>query len=301
MRSPRRARWPTPSCAAPSACSRRPNASSRRAPTSSPARRSSPRPRPSCSTTASSSGIRITTTQMEARLSGIRASLTEGGSTNLISAGIILGSLVSAGAILLMPFMSGSGTSWSLGWFGAMVSPLILGVLVAAARATILRPYSPDEDLQLMRQSMGHVLYMHQVLVEEARSTHDRRLNERQERFDETRERVAQSFRQQLSLLTPSIASFVSAAQALGPEWSCAHLANLGAVERDAPGDLRRRDADRHPRGPALNPRAGAVPASRSRCSSRRTPSHGRVPSARSSRSSCGSSPPCRRATSASS
>jgi hypothetical protein len=58
------------------------------------------------------------------------------------------------------------------------------------------------------------------VLVEEARATHDRRLNERQERFDETRERVAQSFRQQLTLLEPSIAKFASAAQALGPEWT---------------------------------------------------------------------------------
>jgi DNA segregation ATPase FtsK/SpoIIIE, S-DNA-T family len=128
---------------------------------------------------------------------------------------------VSAGAILVMPFMAGSGSvSWSLGWFGAMISPLILAVVVAGARATVLRPYTPDEDYVFIRQSMGHVVYMHQVLVEEARSTHDRRLNERQDRFDETRERVAQSFRQQLGLLEPSISKFASAAQASGPEWS---------------------------------------------------------------------------------
>ncbi len=119
-----------------------------------------------------------------------------------------------------MPFMAGNGSAtWSIGWFSAMVSPLILAVLVAVARATILRPYSPDEDYGFIRQSMGHVLYMHQTLVEEARGTHDRRLNERQDRFDETRERVAQSFRQQLALLEPSIARYASAAHAVGPEW----------------------------------------------------------------------------------
>jgi hypothetical protein len=166
-------------------------------------------------------GMQITTAQMEARLIRIRASFTDGASTNLITAGIILGAVVSAAAILVMPFMAGSGgATWSLGWFGAMVAPLILAVLVAGARATVLRPYSPDEDYGFVRQSMGHVLYMHQVLVEEARSTHDRRLNERQDRFDETRERVAQSFRQQLALLEPSITKFSSAAQAIGPEWS---------------------------------------------------------------------------------
>src|SRR5262249_32252128 len=138
----------------------------------------------------------------------------------LITAGIILGSIVSAGAILVMPFVAGSGgSSWSLGWFAAMMSPLLLAILVAGARATILRPYSPDEDYQFIRQSMGYVLYMHQILVEEARSTHDRRLNERQDRFDETRERIAQSFRQQLAMLEPSIAKYASAAQAIGPEW----------------------------------------------------------------------------------
>ena len=67
---------------------------------------------------------------------------------------------------------------------------------------------------------MGHVLYMHQVLVEEARSTHDRRLNERQDRFDETRERVAQSFRQQLALLEPSIGKFTRRRRRCGPEWN---------------------------------------------------------------------------------
>src|SRR6187402_22732 len=74
-------------------------------------------------------GMRITTTQMEARLVRIRSSFTDGASTNLITAGIILGSVVSAGAILLMPFMAGGGSaSWSVGWFGAMISPLILAV-----------------------------------------------------------------------------------------------------------------------------------------------------------------------------
>ena len=166
-------------------------------------------------------GIRLTIAQMEARLIRIRSSFTDGASTSLISAGIILGSVVSAGAILMLPFMAGpGGASWNFGWFGAMVSPLILAMLVAGARATILRPYSPEEDYQLIRQDMGYVLYMHQVLVEEARGTHDRRLSERQDRFDETRERVAQSFRQQLALLEPSIATFASAAQAVGPEWA---------------------------------------------------------------------------------
>src|SRR5439155_5610352 len=70
-----------------------------------------------------------------------------------------------------------------------------------------------------IRQSMSHILYMHQVLVEEARSTYDRRLNERQERFDETKERIAQEFRQQLSLLEPGIARFSAEAATSGPEW----------------------------------------------------------------------------------
>ena len=166
-------------------------------------------------------GIRITIAQMEACLMRIRSSFAEGDSTHLITAGIILGSIFSAGAILLLPFMAGSGGgSWNFGWFGAMVSPLIVAILVAGARATVLRPYSSEEDYQFMRQHMGYVVYMHQILVEEARGTHDRRLNERQERFDETRERVAQSFRQQLALLEPSISGFASAAQVLGPEWT---------------------------------------------------------------------------------
>ena len=158
----------------------------------------------------------VTTAQMDAHLMRIKSSFMEGSSTNLITAGIILGSIASAGAILLMPFMAGTGgASWSFGWFAAMVSPLLLAILVAGTRATVLGPYSPDEDYRFIRQSMGYVLYMHQILVEEARSTHDRRLNERQERFDETRERVAQSFRQQLALLEPSIARFSTAAQVL--------------------------------------------------------------------------------------
>ena len=165
-------------------------------------------------------GMRITTAQMEARLVRIRSSFTDGSSSSLITAGIIVGSIIAAGSILVMPFVAGSGgSSWSLGWFGAMISPLLLAVIVAAARATIFRPYSPDEDFDFMRRSMSHLLYLHQILMEEARSTHDRRLNERQQRFDETRERVAQSFRQQLSLLSPSIASYASAAQTLAPEW----------------------------------------------------------------------------------
>jgi hypothetical protein len=179
-----------------------------------------PLPPPQLFDTDLLTGIRIATAQMEARLIRIRASFTDSASGNLISAGIILGGIVSAGAILLMPFVAGSGGSWSFGWFGAMLSPLLLAVMVAGARATILRPYSPDEDYQFIRQSMGHILFMHQVLVEEARSTYDRRLNERQDRFDETRERIAQSFRQQLALLEPTIASFSTAAQASGPEWT---------------------------------------------------------------------------------
>jgi DNA segregation ATPase FtsK/SpoIIIE, S-DNA-T family len=119
-----------------------------------------------------------------------------------------------------MPFVAGGGNgSLSVGWFGAMVSPLLLAILVAGARATILRPYSPDDDYHFIRESMGHILYMHQVLVEEARGTYDRRLNERQDRFEETRERIAQSFRQHLAMLEPTIAKFTTAAQAIGPEW----------------------------------------------------------------------------------
>jgi hypothetical protein len=166
-------------------------------------------------------GTRIVTAQMEASLIRIRSSLLEGSSSNLLTAGIILGAVVTVGAILAMPFVAGPGnSSWSFGWFGVMMSPLVVAVVIAVARATILRPYSPEEDYQFIRQSMAHVLYMHRLLVEEAQSTRDRRLSERQDRFDETRERIAQSFRQQLAMIEPSIASFASAAQALGPEWS---------------------------------------------------------------------------------
>jgi hypothetical protein len=165
-------------------------------------------------------GMRIITAQMEARLIRIRSSFADGSSSNLITAGIIVGAVIAAAAILVTPFVAGSGNgSLSFGWFGAMISPLVLAVMVAGARATILRPYSPDDDYAFIRQSMGHILYMHQVLVEEARSTFDRRLNERQERFEETKERISQSFRQHLALLEPTIAKFTNAAQASGPEW----------------------------------------------------------------------------------
>ena len=165
-------------------------------------------------------GLRITTAQMESRLIRIQAALTDGSSGNMITAGIILGAVVAAGAILLMPFVAGNGNpGLSIGWFGAMISPLVIAMMVAGARATFLRPYSPEADYLDIRQSMGHILYMHQVLIEEARTTFDRRLTEWQERYDENRERIAQSFRQQLTLLGPSLDKFNSAASAVGPEW----------------------------------------------------------------------------------
>jgi hypothetical protein len=165
-------------------------------------------------------GMRITTAQMEARLIRIRSSFADGSSSNLITGGIIAGAIIAACSILVMPFVAGSGNgSLSFGWLGAMVSPLVLAVLVAGARATVLRPYSPEDDYEFIRQSMGNILYMHQVLAEEARNTFDRRLNERQERFEETKERIAQSFRQHLALIEPTIAKFTNAAQASGPEW----------------------------------------------------------------------------------
>lgn len=166
-------------------------------------------------------GMRITTAQMEARLLRIRGSVDDGSSSNLITAGIIVGAIIAAGSILVMPFVAGTGNgSLSFGWFGAMISPLILAILVAGARATILRPYSPDEDFSFIRESMGYILYMYQVFVEEARNTYDRRLSERQDRFEETKERISQSFRQHLALLEPKIAKFMGAAQVNGPEWS---------------------------------------------------------------------------------
>jgi hypothetical protein len=170
-------------------------------------------------------GMRISTSQMEARLIRIQASFQDNTSSALITAGIVVGVIVAVGAILLMPFVAnlgggGGGGGWSFGWFAAMLSPLVLAVLGAAARATIFRPYSPDDDYLAIRQNMSHILYMHQVLVEEARSTYDRRLNERQERYDENKERIAQEFRQQLGLLEPAIARFSAEAAASGPEWS---------------------------------------------------------------------------------
>jgi hypothetical protein len=170
-------------------------------------------------------GMRISTSQMEARLIRIQASFEDTTSSGLITAGIVVGVMVAVGAILLTPFLAGSGSgsgggTWSPGWLAAMLSPLVLAVLGAAARATIFRPYSPDDDYAAIRQNMSHVLYMHQVLVEEARSTYDRRLNERQDRYDENKERLAQEFRQQLALLEPSIARFSAEAAASGPEWA---------------------------------------------------------------------------------
>lgn len=166
-------------------------------------------------------GLRITTAQMESRLIRIQAAMSDGSSSSLITAGIILGAVVAAGAILIVPFVAGNGSAGlSIGWFGAMISPLVIAMLVAGARATFLRPYAPDDDYLYIRQGMGHILYMHQVLVEEARATFDRRLNEWQERFDESRERIAQGFRQQLALLGPSLDKFNAAASAVGPEWT---------------------------------------------------------------------------------
>lgn len=164
-------------------------------------------------------GVKIVTGQMEARLMRIRGALADGSSGNLVTGGIILGAVIAAASILVMPFVAGSGASWSVGWFGAMVSPLLLAVIVAGARATILRPYSPEEDHQFIRESMAHVLFMQQAIVEDARNTYERRLNERQARFDETKEKIAQSFRQQLAMIEPTIVTFSSASQTLGPEW----------------------------------------------------------------------------------
>jgi hypothetical protein len=167
-------------------------------------------------------GMRISTAQMEARLIRIQASFQDDTSSALMTAGIVLGVVVSVGAILLIPFVTssgGGGGGWSFGWFLAMLSPLALAVIGAAARATLFRPYSPDDDYVSIRENLAHILYMHQVLVEEARSMYERRLSERQERFEETKARIAQEFRQQLSLLEPTIARFSAEAAASGPEW----------------------------------------------------------------------------------
>jgi hypothetical protein len=167
-------------------------------------------------------GMRIATAQMETLLLRIKASFQDTTSSALITAGIVVGVVIAIGAILLMPFMSSLGATaggWSYGWFAAMVSPLVLALVVAGVRTTILRPYSPDADYDLIRQNMAHILYMHQVLVEEARGTFERRLTERQERCDETKERIAQSFRQQLGMLEPLITKFSASAFETSPEW----------------------------------------------------------------------------------
>ena len=164
-------------------------------------------------------GLRIVTAQMEARLVRIRAALTDGSSGNLVTRGIILGAVVATASILIMPFVAGSGGAWSLGWFGAMISPLAIALLISGARATFLRPYSPDEDYRFIRDGLGHVLYLHQAAIDDARATHDRRLTEWQARFDEAKEKIAQSFKQQLALIEPTIITFSTASQTLGPEW----------------------------------------------------------------------------------
>ncbi|MCC6176027.1 MAG: hypothetical protein IT305_12040 [Chloroflexi bacterium] len=168
-------------------------------------------------------GLRLATAQIESRLIRIRASFGDETSSTLITAGIILGAIVAVGAIFLMPFAANlnlGGPTWSLGWFAAMVSPFLLALVVAAGRATIFRPYSPSDDYAFIRETMTHVLYLHQILTEEARTTYERRLSERQQRFDETKERIVQGFRQQLALLEPVVAKFSTIASAVGPEWS---------------------------------------------------------------------------------
>ena len=107
-----------------------------------------------------------------------------------------------------------------MGWFLAMLSPFIIALLVAAARATVLRPYSPESDYAFIREQMAYVLYMHQVLMEEAHSTYERRLADRQARLEETKDKLTQTFRQQLALLDPVVAKFSTQASALAPEWS---------------------------------------------------------------------------------
>jgi hypothetical protein len=141
----------------------------------------------------------------------------------MITAGIVLGGVVAVGAILLLPFAttgsSPAGSGWSMSWFLAMLSPFVIALLAAAARATILRPYSPELDYAVVREQMAYVLYMHQVLMEEAHTTFERRLGERQARLEETKEKLAQAFRQQLALLEPVVARFSTQAGALAPEW----------------------------------------------------------------------------------
>jgi hypothetical protein len=168
-------------------------------------------------------GIRISTAQMEALLLRIKGSFQDSTSSTLITTGIVVSVVVAIIAILLMPFIAGLGgdrSGWGYGLFAAMVCPLVVTVLIAGARATVLRPYSPQVDHAAIREHMAYVLYMHQVLVEEARSTCERRLNERQERLDETKERISQSFRQQLGLLEPLIGKYAADAATTSPEWS---------------------------------------------------------------------------------
>ena len=171
-------------------------------------------------------GLRICVTQIEARVMRIKASFGDDTSSSMIGAGLVLGGVVAVGAILLLPFAttgsSPSGSGWSMGWFLAMLSPFIIALLVAAARATILRPYSPESDYAAVREQMAYVLYMHQVLMEEAHSTYERRLGERQARLEETKDKLAQTFRQQLALLEPVVAKYAATASALAPEWSAA-------------------------------------------------------------------------------
>ena len=86
---------------------------------------------------------------------------------------------------MLLPFVTSfgyGGNGWSLGLFAAMLSPLVLALLITVARATILRPYNPNDDYETIRTHMAHILYMHQILIEETRGTFERRLSERQER-----------------------------------------------------------------------------------------------------------------------
>lgn len=171
-------------------------------------------------------GLRICVTQIEARVMRIKSSFGDDTSSSMIQAGLVLGGVVAVGAILLLPFAtSGSspaGGGWSMGWFLAMLSPFIIALLVAAARATVLRPYSPESDYAFVREQMAYVLYLHQVLMEEARSTYERRLGERQARLDETKEKLIQTFRQQLALLAPVVAKYSAQAGVIAPEWTAA-------------------------------------------------------------------------------
>src|SRR3712207_8472155 len=67
-------------------------------------------------------GMRITTAQMEARLLRIRGSIGDGSSSNLVTVGIIVGAIVAAGGILLMPFVAGDRKSTRLNSSHANIS-----------------------------------------------------------------------------------------------------------------------------------------------------------------------------------